>query len=73
MVDDIEEYGVGLVHVDGIQNEGILCEAILLENPLHFKTTSTGSVVGKYVKDYPHVPLDWYINTTKQSHMTEAD
>ena len=37
------------------------------------KTTSTGITVGEDVKDYPHVPPDWYRNTTEQSHVSDND
>ena len=57
-VDGIEECSVSLVHVDGTQDEKALLEAAKLEEPLHFKTTLTGIVVGQDVKNYPKVPLD---------------
>ena len=44
-VDGIEECSVGLVHVDGTQVVDGFCESTLLEEPLHFKTTSTRIVV----------------------------
>ena len=44
-----------------------------LEEPLHFKTMSTGIVVGQDVKDYPKIPTDWYRNKDEQVHVTEAD
>lgn len=43
-----------------MQDEEGLCNAALLEERLHFKTTSTGIVVGEDVKDYPQVPPEWY-------------
>jgi hypothetical protein len=51
----------------------ILPDKSFLENPLHFKTTSTGITVGEDVKDYPHIPADWYRNTTEQSHVDKAN
>ena len=72
-VDSMEESDVSLVHVDGTQDEEAIMEAEKLEEPLHFKTTSTGIVVGQDVKDYPKVPADWYRNKDEQVHVTEAD
>ena len=66
-VDVVEECGIGLVYVDGTQYVEVLGDSALLEKPLHFKTTSTGIVVGEDVKDYPKVPPDWYRNT-RSSH-----
>ena len=37
------------------------------------RLTSTGSVVGQDVKNYPKVPADWYKNKDEQVHITEAD
>ena len=48
-------------------------EVSKLEESLHFKTTSTGIVVGHDVKDYSNVPADWYRNKDEQTHVTEAD
>ena len=50
-VDGIDERGVNLVHVDMIQDKEAILEAEKLEEPLYFKTTSTGIVVGQDVKD----------------------
>ena len=61
------------VHVDGTQEIKILPDTLRLKNPLHFKTTSTGITVGEDVKDYPHVPADWYRNTNEQTHVAHAD
>jgi hypothetical protein len=72
-VDDVVEEEVLVVHVDGTQEGEILPDKSFLENPLHFKTTSTGIMIGEDVKDYPHVPADWYRNTTEQSHVNKAD
>lgn len=55
------------VEVDGTLEIEVLLDKSLLENPLHFKTTSTGMMVDDDVKDYSHVPPDWYRNTTEQS------
>ena len=44
-----------------------------MEERLHFKTTSTGIIVGQDVKDYPKVPPDWYRNMTEQTHVSEVD
>ena len=51
---------MNLEHVDGTQDEEAMLELSKLEEPLHFKTTSTGIVVGHDVQDYPNVPLYWY-------------
>ena len=64
---------VRMVHVDGTQEEEAIIEMDKLEEPLHFKTTSTGILVGHDVKDYPQVPPDWYQNTEEQTHVTEGD
>ena len=69
----MEESDVSLVHVDGTQDEEAIVEAARLEEPLHFKTTSTGIMVGQDVKDYPKVPPDWYRNKNEQTHVSEAD
>ena len=57
-VDIMEKSNVSLVHVDGTQDEKAIMEAEKLEEPLHFKTTSTGIVVGQDIKDYSKVPAD---------------
>lgn len=72
-MDGLEEKNVVVVRVDGTQEVEVLTDNVLLENPLHFKTTSTGITVGKDVKDYPHVPSDWYKDITKQSHVVKSD
>lgn len=61
------------MHMDGTQEAEILLDALWLENPLHFKTTSTSITVGEDVKDYPHIPADWYRNTHEQTHVAQAD
>jgi hypothetical protein len=45
----------------------------MLEEPLHFKTTSTGIVAGQDVKNYPKVLPYWYRNKDDQTHVSEAD
>ena len=55
-VDSVEDSDVSLVHVDGSYDEEAIVKAARLEEPLHFKTTSTGIVIGQDVKDYPKVP-----------------
>lgn len=60
-IDDVEEKEVAVVHIDGTHDVKILPDKSILDNPLHFKTTFTDIMVGKDVKDYPHVPADWYI------------
>ena len=72
-VDSLEESDISLVHVDGSQDEEAIVEASRLEEPLHFKTTSTRIMVGQDVKDYPKVPADWYRNKYEQTHVTIAD
>ena len=72
-VDEVTEGEVLTMHVDGTQEVEILPDKSFAENPLHFKTTSTGIIVGEDVKDYPNVPADWYRNTTKQSHVDKED
>ena len=67
------ESGVNLVHVDGTQGEEAMLDLSKLEEPLHFKTTSMGIVVGHDIRDYPYVPPDWYRNTEEQPHMSEGD
>ena len=59
--------------MDGTQEENAIMEIEKLKEPLHFKTTSTEIVIGQDVKDYPHVPADWYRNKDEQVHVTEAD
>ena len=58
----VDDSDVNLVHVDGTQDDKAIVEASKLEEPLHFKTTSTGIVVGQDVKDDPHLPADGYRN-----------
>ena len=48
---------MSLVHVDGTQDEEAMLERSKLEEPLHFKTTSTSIIVSHDVKDYPNVAL----------------
>ena len=72
-VDGVEESDVSLIHVDGTQNEEVIVEVARLEEPLHFKTTLTGIVIGQDVKDYPKMRADWYRNKDEQTHMSEAD
>ena len=72
-VDEVGEVEVGVVHVDGTQEDEAIIELEKLEERLHFKTTSTGILVGHDVKDYLKVPPDWYWNTEEQTHMTEVD
>lgn len=55
-----------------MQEVEVLPEGALLENPLHFKTTSMGITAGENVMDYPYVPADWYRKTTEQSHVAES-
>ena len=59
--------------MDGTQNKEAMLKLENLEEPLHFKTTSAGIVVGHNVKDYHKVPPDWYRNTEEQTHVTEED
>ena len=59
--------------MDGTQHDEAIVEASKLEEPLHFKTTSTNIVVGHDVKDYPDVPADWYRNKDEQIHVVEKD
>ena len=72
-LDDIELSDVSLVHVDGTQDEEAMLELSKLEPALHFKTTSTGIIVGHDVKDYPNVPNDWYRDTEEQTRVVEED
>lgn len=72
-IDDVREEEVFAVHVDDTQEVKIIPNMSVLDNPLHFKTTSTGITVGEDVKDSPHVSTDCYRNTTKQSHVAKAD
>ena len=64
---------VGVVHVDGTQEEDAIIKVEQLEEPMHFKTTSTEILVGHDVKDYPKVLPDWYRNTEEQTLVTEGD
>ena len=66
-VEEVGKVEVGAVHVDGTQKEEAIMEMDKLEEPLHFKTTSTSIMVGHDVKDYPKVPSYWYRNTAKQT------
>ena len=59
-------------HTSVVHDEAIV-EVSKLEEPLHFKTTSTGIVVGPNVKDYPNVPADWYRNQDEQTHVSKED
>ena len=61
------------VEVDGTLEIEVIMDKSLLDNPLHFKTISTCITVGEEVKDYSHVPPDWYRNTTEQSHVSDGD
>ena len=72
-VDSVDDGEVNLVHVDGTQDDEAIVEPSKLEEPLHFKTTSTGIVVGHDVKDYSDVPADWYRNKDEQTHVAEKD
>ena len=72
-LDDIELSDVSLVHVDGTQDEEAMLKLSKLEPALHFKTTSTGIIVGHDVKDYPNVPNDWFRETEEQIRMVEED
>ena len=72
-IKDVGEVEVGAVHVDGTQEEEAIIEMDKLEEPLHFKTTSTGIMIGHDVKDYPKVPSDWYRNTEEQTHVRKGD
>ena len=72
-VKEVGKVEVGAVHVDGTQEEEVIIEMDKLEEPLHFKTTSTGIMVGHDVKDYPKVPPNWYRSTEEQTHVTEGD
>ncbi|OAE23992.1 hypothetical protein AXG93_1330s1010 [Marchantia polymorpha subsp. ruderalis] len=59
--------------VDGTQEEENTVQPAKLEEPLHFKTTSTGILVGQDVRDYPQVPPDWYRSSEEQTHVAEED
>jgi hypothetical protein len=72
-VDSVDKGDVSLVHVDGTQDKEVILEASRLEEPLHFKTTSTGIGANQDVKDYPKVPPDWYRYKDEQTHITEGD
>ena len=50
---------MNLMHVDGTQDKEAMLELSRLEEPLHFKNTPTGIIVGHDVKDYPNVSPDW--------------
>ncbi|PTQ27291.1 hypothetical protein MARPO_0207s0002 [Marchantia polymorpha] len=69
--EDVTE--VGLVQVDGTQEEENAVQPAKLEEPLHFKTTSTGILVGQDVREYPQVPPDWYRSSEEQTHVAEKD
>ena len=71
-IDGMEEYDVSLLHVNGTQNEEEMLELAKLEEPLHFKITLTGIVVGQNVQYYPKVPPDWYRNTMEETHVSEV-
>lgn len=47
-----------VVQVAGMQEVKVFIDKVLLENLLHFKTTSTAIMMGEDVKDYPHMPAD---------------
>ena len=64
---------MSLVHVDATQDEEAIVKAARLEEPVHFKTTPTGGMVGQDVKDHPKLPPDWYRNKDEQVHVSEAD
>ena len=72
-VQEVEVSNVSLVHVDRTQDEEAMLELSKLEEPLHFKTTSTGTIMSHDVKNYPNVPPDWYRNTEEQTRVTEGD
>lgn len=72
-VDSVDGDKVNVIHVDGTQDDEAILEASKLEEPLHFRTTSTGIVVGQDVKDYPNVPADWYRIKDEQTHVSEMD
>ena len=71
-VDSVEESDINLVHVDGTQEKDAIMEIEKLEEHLLFKTTSTEIVVGQDVKDYSHVPTDWYKNKDEQVDVMET-
>ena len=66
------ETGALAVQVDDTLKIEVLPNKSLLDNPLHFKTTSTWITVGEDVKDYPYIPPDWYRNTTDQLHVSDS-
>ena len=72
-IDDVKISDVSLVHVDGTQDEEAMLELSKLEEPLHFRSTSTGIIVGHDVMDYLNVPSDWYRNTEDQTCVVEKD
>ena len=43
---------MSLIHIPGTQDKEAMLELAKLEEPLHFKKTSIGIVVGHDVKDY---------------------
>ena len=69
----MKESDVSLVHVDGTQDKEAIMKAEKLEEHVHFKTTSTGIVVGQDVKNYPKVPADWYRNKDEQIYVIKMD
>ena len=71
-VDSVDDCEVNLVPVDETQDDEAIVKASKLEEPLHFKTTSTGIVVGHDLKDYPDVPADWYRNEDEQVDVMKA-
>ena len=72
-VDSVDKGEINAIHVDGTQDDEAILGASKLEEPLHFKTTSTGIIVGHDIKDYPNVPVDWYKNKDQQTHVSEED
>ena len=72
-IDEVREMKVVVVQVDGTQKEEAIIEVEKLGEPLHFKTISTGILVGHDVKDYLKVHPDWYKNTQEQTHVTNED
>ena len=72
-IDDVEVSDMNLVHIDGTQDEEAMLKLSKLEEPLHLKTTFTGIIIGRDVRNYPNVPLDWYKNTEDQTRVVEED
>ena len=72
-VDNLDDDEVNVIHIDGTQEEEDIMEASRLEEPLLFKTSFTELVVGRYVKDSPNMPADWYKNKDDQTHLTEEE